>query len=63
MKQMQTTIIVNKDTRNQLKTLGHKGETYNTIVSRLIELAEQHQFYQEQAKILKTERFVPIEKI
>ena len=63
MQQMQTTIIVRKDTRNQLKDIGSKGETYDEIISQLIELAKQHGFYEKQLKILKTERFVPLEKV
>ncbi|MGA7369282.1 MAG: hypothetical protein WBX01_09140 [Nitrososphaeraceae archaeon] len=33
-----TTIIIKKETRNALKGLGLKGETYDQIISKLIRL-------------------------
>lgn len=33
-----TTIIVKKETRNALKALGLKGETYHQIIAKLINL-------------------------
>ena len=63
MQESQTTIIVNKETREQLKTIGSKGETYDKIISQLIELARQHEFYRRQLKILETERLIPLEKV
>ena len=33
-----TTIILRKETRNALKELGLKGETYDQIISKLIRL-------------------------
>lgn len=59
----QTTIALSKETRNELRTLGCKGETYDEIISGLVELAKQHQFYTGQLHILKNERFVPLGKI
>jgi len=34
-----TTIELSKETRDQLKELGKKGETYDQIVRRLLKLA------------------------
>lgn len=31
-----TTIQVSKDTREELKALGNKGETYDTIIRKLL---------------------------
>ena len=59
----QTTIVLDKETRDELKALGQKGETYDDIVSELIELAKHQKFYQKQVNILKTERFVSLDKI
>jgi hypothetical protein len=59
----QTTIVLDKETRDKLKALGQKGETYDAIVSELIELAKRNQFYQRQVNILKTERFVSLGKV
>ena len=36
-----TTIQVTKETREMLKELGKKGETYDDIIRRLIELAKR----------------------
>jgi len=35
-----TTIQISKETREMLKELGRKGETYDDIIRRLIELAK-----------------------
>ncbi|MFH0837085.1 MAG: hypothetical protein V1870_03065 [Candidatus Aenigmatarchaeota archaeon] len=59
----QTTISINREIREELKMFGRKGETYDNILSDLIELAKQHNFYQRQLHILKNERFVPLENI
>mgnify|MGYP000448040562 CR=1 FL=1 len=36
-----TTIQISKETREMLKELGKKGETYDDIIRRLIELARR----------------------
>ncbi|MDK2371895.1 MAG: hypothetical protein QI197_00695 [Candidatus Korarchaeota archaeon] len=36
-----TTIQISKETREMLKSLGRKGETYDEIIRRLIELAKR----------------------
>lgn len=36
-----TTIQITKATRDELKKLGIKGETYDTIIRRLLELAKK----------------------
>jgi len=36
-----TTVQLSKETRDQLKELGKKGETYDEIIRRLLKLAEQ----------------------
>lgn len=35
-----TTILVRRSTRERLKRLGAKGETYEAIISRLVAMAE-----------------------
>lgn len=39
-----TTILVTKKTRTQLKALGRKGETYDDIITRLIEEVDRQEF-------------------
>jgi predicted CopG family antitoxin len=38
-----TTIRIDMDTREKLRDLGRKGETYNEIIKRLIETARSQQ--------------------
>ena len=38
---MPTTIQIKKTTREKLKLMGHKGESYDTIIERLISYFEE----------------------
>jgi len=38
---MKTTIIITKETREKLKALGRKGESYDQIINRLIALLQE----------------------
>ena len=58
-----TTIPLKKTTRDRLKNFGQKGETYDNVVNRLMEIAEHVEFYQSQKKILDEEEFIPFEEI
>jgi len=58
-----TTIPLKKKTRDRLKKLGHKGETYDTLIIKLISFAEQHEFYLKQKQILEEEEFILIDEI
>ncbi len=59
-----TTIPVTKDTRDILKTLGRKGETYDQILRRLISQVRWEEFVQRQyAKLEDRSKFVPLEEI
>ena len=58
-----TTIPLKKKTRDQLKKFGHKGETYDTVIKKLMVIAEQREFYSNQKSILDEEEFFAIDKI
>ena len=58
-----TTIQLKQETREKLKKYGRKDETYDEIIKRLVSIADRHLFYDEQKRILKEERFVPLEEI
>ena len=58
-----TTIPLKKKTRDQLKKFGHKGETYDTVINKLMSIAEQHEFYISQKRILDEEEFISIDEI
>ena len=58
-----TTIPLSKETRDLLKRFGHKGETYDDLIRRLLEIAEQMEFVQRQKRILAEEEFVPLDQV
>jgi hypothetical protein len=58
-----TTIQISKATRDHLRNLGRKGETYDQLVNRLIEMARMASFFDDVERILETEEFVPLEEI
>jgi len=56
-----TTIQISRDTREQLRDLGKKGETYDQLLLRLIELARRGKFFEEIDRIIENEEFVPLD--
>ncbi len=52
---MATTIQLDSTTRDQLKSLGHKGETYDSVIRRLLRAARYVDFMEEQYSILERE--------
>jgi len=58
-----TTIAVSKEIKEKLNAFGTKNETYNELISRLVEIAEKSDFFERQKNILKTERFVSIDEL
>jgi predicted CopG family antitoxin len=53
-----TTIAINVETKEQLKALGNKGQTYDELIEELIGIAKRSAFFEKQKNILATERFV-----
>ena len=60
---MATTISVSVETKQKLSHLGSKGQTYDEIINKAIELAERQLFFDEQRRILKEDDFVELSKI
>jgi hypothetical protein len=58
-----TTIPLSKETRDLLKKYGQKGETYDELIRRLLEIAEQMDFARVQKRILENEEFVPLDQV
>lgn len=58
-----TTIPLSKETRDLLKRYGKKGETYDELIRRLLEVAEQVEFARRQKRILEEEEFVPLDQV
>ena len=50
-----TTIQVDTQIRDTLRSFGRKGDTYNDILAKLIEKARYVDFMEESYKILDTE--------
>ncbi len=50
-----TTIQVDRNIRDLLRSFGRKGETYNEIISKLIQRARYVEFMEESYRILETE--------
>lgn len=57
-----TTIPVSKETRDRMKRLALKGETYDDLLRRLIESVEVRLLYERERRILETEEFVPLDE-
>ncbi len=56
---MATTIQIQKNTREKLKRLGHKGESYDNIIERLMSYFEElnvEKLIEERYKILQKEK-------
>jgi hypothetical protein len=61
---MTTTIPLEKETRERLRSLGRKGETYDQLIRRLISLAEYEEFMTMQYERLKDKNaFVSLDDI
>ncbi|RDE10892.1 MAG: hypothetical protein C4K48_12875 [Candidatus Thorarchaeota archaeon] len=58
-----TTIPLTKETRDLLKKHGQKGETYDELIRRLLQIAEQVEFARRQKRILEEEEFVPLDQV
>ena len=58
-----TTIPLTKETRDLLKRYGQKGETYDELIRRLLQVAEKIEFARRQKRILEEEEFVPLDQV
>lgn len=59
-----TTIPIEKETRDHLRSVGKKGETYNQIIKRLMPLAEYEEFMERQYERLKDKKtFVSLDEL
>jgi hypothetical protein len=61
--QDRTTLPIRKATRHRLRAFGRKGESYDEILCRLMEVAEESEFYERQVRILKESRFHPLSEV
>jgi len=61
---MTTTIPVEKQTREKLRSFGRKGETYDQVLRRLMAIAEYEEFMTRQYERLKEKNaFISLDEI
>ncbi len=60
---MMTTIQISVKTRDRLKRLALKGQTYDEILKQLIDNAEVRMLYDRERRILESEEFTPLDEI
>lgn len=58
-----TTIALSVETKEALRTLGSKGETYERIVRRLIRDATMKRLNDRWNRILEEDEFFPLEEL
>ncbi len=58
-----TTIAIATETREELKQFGNKGDTYDSIIKELMEIAKYHGFLEAQKSILKKEKFQTVDNL
>ena len=58
-----TTIQIRKDTRDELKKIGRKGQTYDELITKLLRIAKKDMFFNELDKIADSEEFVSLDEI
>ncbi len=59
----QTTIQISKETREKLKKLGRKGQTYDEIIKNLMETSKKAMLFTELDRISDTEEFIPLDEL
>jgi len=57
-----TTIPVPRTVRYRLRKLASKGETYDSLLRRLIEDAEARMLYEREKRILESEEFISLDE-
>ena len=60
---VQTTIQVSKETREKLKKIGGKGQTYDEIIEKLLEIGQKVAFFNELDRISDNEEFIPLDEL
>ncbi len=58
-----TTIQVSKETREKLKRVKRKGQTYDDIIENLLEISKKATFFNDLDRIADTGEFVPLDSL
>ena len=59
----QTTIQISKETREKLKEIGRKGQSYDDIIEKLLEVSRKVMFFNELDGIAENEEFIALDKV
>jgi len=61
---MTTTIALSEPTRDKLKAYGRKGETYDQIVRRMMEIVDRELYMREvHGRLEEKEKFIPLDEL
>lgn len=58
-----TTIAVTQETKKALQQLGTKGETYDTIIQKLLQRFAWKKLDEKWNKILEEDEFIPLNEL
>jgi hypothetical protein len=58
-----TTIRLTSETKELLREFGKRGETYDEIIRRLIQLAYLKDLDERSRQILREEKFIPLDDL
>ena len=58
-----TTISVTQETKNALLKLGTKGETYDSIIKKLVKKFAWKKMDEKWNRILETDEFIPLDDL
>lgn len=58
-----STILIKEETRNLLKEFGKKYDTYDDIINKLILATDKKIFFEDQKRILATEKFTNVDNL
>ena len=59
----ETTIQISRETREKLKKIGSKGQTYDEVIQKLLEIAQKVAFFNELDRISDNEEFIPLDQL
>ncbi len=63
MRTTMTTISLQKETKEMLRKLGSKGQTYDEVIRELIERASIKELDERWNRILRDEKFIPLDDL
>ena len=59
----ETPIQIFRETRENLKKIGSKGQTYDEVIRKLLEIVQKVSFFNELDRISDQEGFIPLDQL